>query len=285
MTDRPSPPNPCIRVCCLDSQDYCLGCRRSLQEILEWHSMPPERQRQLLAELPLRQVGKRPDQAVSQSTTDNQSATDNRSTKRCFIGLSIPRKIRGLLNREMDDLYSNLAISPPGPERNPQPDMETGTLNEAPGIRPPPFRRVAPENYHITLAFLGNLDMERLHELQNLLRRESWFSQPLDLRIATLGGFPSVRNSRYIVAEIAPDPVLDALYLRLKALLEQADYPTEQRALRPHITLARAKRGVKGAMIPLQPLTDLWIRADRLNLYESRSGPDGSDYQVLAAFP
>ncbi|GGB73399.1 DUF1289 domain-containing protein [Shewanella inventionis] len=30
---------PCVRQCCLDSNDVCLGCHRSLDEILAWHSM------------------------------------------------------------------------------------------------------------------------------------------------------------------------------------------------------------------------------------------------------
>lgn len=28
--------SPCIRICCLDDNDICLGCFRSLQEITQW---------------------------------------------------------------------------------------------------------------------------------------------------------------------------------------------------------------------------------------------------------
>lgn len=28
--------SPCRRQCCLDDQDVCLGCGRTLQEILDW---------------------------------------------------------------------------------------------------------------------------------------------------------------------------------------------------------------------------------------------------------
>ena len=31
-----SVPSPCIRNCCLDEQDVCLGCGRSLDEIRLW---------------------------------------------------------------------------------------------------------------------------------------------------------------------------------------------------------------------------------------------------------
>ncbi|MFB9216035.1 DUF1289 domain-containing protein [Vibrio sinaloensis] len=30
------PPNPCVRNCCLNERDICLGCGRTLQEILHW---------------------------------------------------------------------------------------------------------------------------------------------------------------------------------------------------------------------------------------------------------
>lgn len=30
--------SPCIRVCCLDADDICLGCFRSLDEIKQWQA-------------------------------------------------------------------------------------------------------------------------------------------------------------------------------------------------------------------------------------------------------
>ncbi|HED35124.1 MAG TPA: DUF1289 domain-containing protein [Gammaproteobacteria bacterium] len=29
-------PSPCIRNCCLDEDDICLGCFRSIEEIMQW---------------------------------------------------------------------------------------------------------------------------------------------------------------------------------------------------------------------------------------------------------
>lgn len=33
-------PSPCVRNCCLDDNDVCLGCHRSLTEICAWHEAP-----------------------------------------------------------------------------------------------------------------------------------------------------------------------------------------------------------------------------------------------------
>lgn len=32
----PAPDSPCVRNCCLDDADVCIGCGRQLQEILRW---------------------------------------------------------------------------------------------------------------------------------------------------------------------------------------------------------------------------------------------------------
>ena len=29
--------NPCVKNCCLNQQNVCLGCFRTLEEILAWH--------------------------------------------------------------------------------------------------------------------------------------------------------------------------------------------------------------------------------------------------------
>lgn len=36
--DDPHIASPCIRNCCLNDRDICLGCYRSLEEILAWHT-------------------------------------------------------------------------------------------------------------------------------------------------------------------------------------------------------------------------------------------------------
>ncbi len=29
-------PSPCVRNCCLDGDDICLGCFRTIEEIIKW---------------------------------------------------------------------------------------------------------------------------------------------------------------------------------------------------------------------------------------------------------
>jgi len=42
-------PSPCVRNCCLDRDDICLGCSRSVDEVIEWGSASAERKLEILA--------------------------------------------------------------------------------------------------------------------------------------------------------------------------------------------------------------------------------------------
>lgn len=43
--------SPCIRHCCLDENDVCLGCRRTLTEILGWQQLSDAQKHSLMDEL------------------------------------------------------------------------------------------------------------------------------------------------------------------------------------------------------------------------------------------
>ncbi len=42
--------SPCRRQCCLDDGDVCLGCGRTLQDILDWGAADDARRRQICRE-------------------------------------------------------------------------------------------------------------------------------------------------------------------------------------------------------------------------------------------
>jgi len=47
--------SPCVRNCCLDENDICLGCHRSLAEICGWHAASNQEKREILDRCRLRQ--------------------------------------------------------------------------------------------------------------------------------------------------------------------------------------------------------------------------------------
>ncbi|MFC5694365.1 DUF1289 domain-containing protein [Pseudomonas sp. GCM10022186] len=42
-------PSPCVRRCCLDDADVCVGCGRTLAEICEWNQASDPRRREICA--------------------------------------------------------------------------------------------------------------------------------------------------------------------------------------------------------------------------------------------
>lgn len=46
--------SPCVRKCCLDDDDVCLGCGRSIQEIMGWNTARSTERLEIIASARLR---------------------------------------------------------------------------------------------------------------------------------------------------------------------------------------------------------------------------------------
>jgi predicted Fe-S protein YdhL (DUF1289 family) len=51
--------SPCVRDCCLDENEVCMGCGRDLQEILRWHAASNEEREAILATAKIRLAERR----------------------------------------------------------------------------------------------------------------------------------------------------------------------------------------------------------------------------------
>jgi predicted Fe-S protein YdhL (DUF1289 family) len=63
---------PCQRNCCLDQDDICLGCGRSLTEICGWHQADAGQKLQILAQAEQRLIVKK---RVAEVLTSTQATT------------------------------------------------------------------------------------------------------------------------------------------------------------------------------------------------------------------
>ena len=142
----------------------------------------------------------------------------------------------------------------------------------APGLRWTP-----PEQWHVTIVFLGEVDDDALDELTRRLQRAAARHSPLSLTFAGGGRF----GHRVLWTAVQGDRNgLRALTHSAKAAARRCGLPVEQRPHRPHLTLARA-----GAGADLRPLVTLlaawqglpWV-AHQLELIRSRlrAAPDGT---------
>lgn len=65
--------SPCIRQCCLDEQDICMGCGRALAEILAWQAAEPAEQAAIRARAAARCEDRRRRLAALRSAGDGSS--------------------------------------------------------------------------------------------------------------------------------------------------------------------------------------------------------------------
>ncbi len=59
-TQEPIQASPCVRNCCLDADDVCLGCGRHLQEIIAWQQADRAERAAILERATARRAGRDP---------------------------------------------------------------------------------------------------------------------------------------------------------------------------------------------------------------------------------
>ena len=101
-----------------------------------------------------------------------------------------------------------------------------------------PGRYALAENYHLTLAFLGEVPQERLPDAQAALEScVSRFPAPM----VTLGAVDHFgrADKAILILRAQSDPPLEPLHENLLSALEKAGLPFDSGPFAPHVTLAR----------------------------------------------
>ncbi|MCI0479904.1 RNA 2',3'-cyclic phosphodiesterase [Candidatus Uhrbacteria bacterium] len=176
---------------------------------------------------------------------------------RVFVGISVPDPIRAKLQAAWD----------------------------ACGDRPTDFRPTAPERWHCTLAFLGEVNEGQIPILEHLLEKAAERPPGGLFRITGFDTFPH-KKPGYLIARAVPEPSdrWMAFTDRLRDLISVASPGIDRKPWIPHISLGRAR---KGRLLPrwehaFEPFD--WIPTE-ISLVRSELTKDGSDYTDLRVFP
>lgn len=137
----------------------------------------------------------------------------------------------------------------------------------------PAGRPQRPDQWHVTLEFLGNVPAERRSALHAAADRVAMRSFTIDFDRVEHWRQPEVLC---LVASAAPAD-LSTFVAGLRAALAAAGFAPEQRPFRPHVTLARKVRQAAPATLA-RPVS--WP-ADRFALVRSVTAPAGSRYEPL----
>ena len=101
---------------------------------------------------------------------------------------------------------------------------------------------VKPENLHLTLRFLGEVEEARLPELSKAIASSLQGTSPFPLALGGLGAFPDLRFPRVIWIGVKRGAEeLSALQARLEEGLQRIGFSPEDRPFSPHLTLGRVR--------------------------------------------
>jgi 2'-5' RNA ligase len=151
----------------------------------------------------------------------------------------------------------------------------------------PGARWVEPENYHVTLRFIGDIEQGTAREIGEALgdlRSRGAITVALD-RLEAFGG----ARPRAVFARIVPSEGLSDLQGEHERLMRRIGLKPETRKFTPHVTLARLRDAsstdVAAYISRFGPFPPLSFVATRFALYSARESTGGGPYVVEAAYP
>ena len=170
-------------------------------------------------------------------------------------------------------------------------DLRTGIrrLIDALGVSGAPVKWVKPENVHLTLRFLGEVEENRINDIYEVTRLASKGIREFSLRVEHVGAFPTLKRPRVVWVGVQSSPVLSTLHSRLEEGFHAIGFASEKKPYTPHLTIGRVK-GTRG----LEPLTGGLAHASfppftfmvgNIKIIESVLKPQGPIYTTIGELP
>ena len=144
-----------------------------------------------------------------------------------------------------------------------------------------------PENIHLTMKFFGNVDQPQIAVISEVLARVAKEFSPVAIVVGGTGVFP--RPSRPQVLWIGiedPTGALAKLQKRVEDECAREGFPKEDRAFRPHLTIARIRKPHNANRLAEAHLHTQFAAVElifnELVLFRSELSPKGSKYTPIS---
>jgi len=146
-----------------------------------------------------------------------------------------------------------------------------------------------PEGIHLTLKFLGEIPDAKVREVSESLKTLGRFDA-FSVAVRGLGFFPDTRRPRVFWAGVDAPPDLGQLAERVEGAMSKIGFGREDRAFRPHLTLARFRmprpQPAAETLLARQGTEELGsFEVSEYFLFESRLLPQGAEYRKVERFP
>lgn len=159
-----------------------------------------------------------------------------------------------------------------------------GLWADAPG-KPTGFRPTAPENWHCTLAFLGEVGEEKIDALEHLLQTASERPPGGSFSFTNFETFPPKKPGYLIVRAIPEQKDAWMSYIdRMRDMASVISPTIDRKPWVPHVSIGRARKGI---LLPrwdhaFEPI--VW-KPTEISLVKSDLTTNGSVYKDLRVFP
>ncbi|WP_407049298.1 RNA 2',3'-cyclic phosphodiesterase [Methyloraptor flagellatus] len=145
---------------------------------------------------------------------------------------------------------------------------------------------IDPENYHITLRFVGDIDDRTAEEVASELGRIRRRAFEVSLEeIDSFGG----RQPHSVVAKVGAKNGIMELQAEHERVMQRLGLEPEPRRFTPHVTIARTKgasnRAVADWLAIRGGLFGAQFKAARFVLFSSRSSRGGGPYVIEESYP
>lgn len=168
----------------------------------------------------------------------------------------------------------------------PMPDVARIVLADRLGRVGIPGSVVPPQNWHLTLRFLGWTDDVAFDRLLAALD-DSDLGAPFDIGLGEMGAFPRPRSATVIWLAVSKGQSrLEELADEAEEAAQSAGFNSEDRPFRAHLTLSRVRPPHDvSRLVESFPRADIGWRCESVVVYRSHLGRGGARYEPLETFP
>jgi 2'-5' RNA ligase len=144
-----------------------------------------------------------------------------------------------------------------------------------------------PENFHITLRFIGEVEMGQADDIDAELQRIQ--APGFALGLASVDHFGPSDKARVLYAGVERSEMLLRLQGKVENAAQRAGLPPEQRKFTPHVTLARLSNAPAQRILAFREAHALFragpFPIGEFTLYSSHPGKGHAVYREEATYP
>lgn len=166
-----------------------------------------------------------------------------------------------------------------------------GIVQEDFKITAPKVKWVTPDNFHVTMKFLGDIETDQIEQISAKLADAAMSVEPFELELAGVGAFPNNKRPRTVWAGISSGAErLEILARNIDEQLEELGFPKEDRPFRAHVTIGRVREERDAGKLP-QMLHEVdagkfgSIRVASVALMKSDLRREGPIYTMISEIP